>query len=540
MKTFIYIMSVLLILINGISALNAMPPHPDVVEKFRGEGRYSELFKKISSMQLKKKMSPGKASSISSGTVKIPVLLVQYSSASFNGASSAEFYSDLLNGSSATDISVRKYYSDMSNGMLKMQFDVYGPYTASDSSAHYGENDAGGNDKYPGQLVNEAVNEFITDKDSSVNFSIYDNDNNGTVDTVIVIHCGAGEETPAGVANDIWSHQWDLASANRIGDGDGAVEADDVLFNVYTIQPEYTAAAGDSTVGVFCHELGHVLGLQDLYDTTGATNGVGNWSIMGNGSWGDDNKGTRPAPFLAWERYKIGGSDWITLSRINKEMLIWKSDKWNNLILLMLIAVMFVAPVFITRISPVFRGAAVSGCCTIMAIFLSCGSESSSDTRINGTINDIEESHHAFRITLNDPDNAQYLYIEGKKASDFTAEWYVPGTGILITHIHEGVVSAYSGTGTINDGASRVHGVNIIEASEENEPGKLWTNGSYYGTSADLFCLENNDTLADSTSPDARYYTGTGVTTKKGKSGVIIKDISSNTSFPMTFSAELD
>ena len=540
MKTCKYIMAVLLILINGIIDLKAMPPHPDLVEKFREEGRYPELFKKTSSMHLKKRISTTKASSISSGTVKIPVILVQYSSASFNGASSAEFYSALLNGSSASDISVRKYYSDMSNGKLIMQFDIYGPYTASDTSAHYGENDVNGNDKYPGQLVNEAVNGLIADKDSAVDFGIYDNDNNGTVDAVIVIHCGAGEETPAGGSNDIWSHQWDLAGANKIGDGDGTVEADDVLFNVYTIQPEFTASAGDSTVGVFCHELGHVLGLQDLYDTTGATNGVGNWSLMGNGSWGDDNKGTRPAPFLAWERYKIGGPDWIALSEISKEIYIWKSDKWLNMLLMVILAVISILPVYFLRLSPVFTGAAVSGGFFVMIAFLSCGSESSSITRINGTINDVEVSHHAFRVTLNDPDNAQYLFIEGKKASDFTAEWYVPGTGILITHIHEGVVSAYSDAGTINNGTSRVHGVNIVEASEEEEPGRLWTNSSYYGTSADLFCLENNDTFDDSTSPDARYYTGTGVLSKTGKSGVIIKDISSNTSFPMTFSAELD
>lgn len=114
---------------------------------------------------------------------------------------------------------------------------------------------AEGNDMHPAELVIEAIKAA----DSSVDFSQYSND------CRIVIHQGKGQEASDASA-DIWSHQWNLASAKYYGDGTGPVTVDGKTFNVYTIQPEYTFNPGDSTIGVFTHEIGHVLGLPDLYD----------------------------------------------------------------------------------------------------------------------------------------------------------------------------------------------------------------------------------------------------------------------------------
>jgi len=540
MRFWKYIAAVLLILFAGGPALQAMPPHPDLLEKFRKEGRADSFSKRVSAVQSKSGMNISRASSLASGTLRIPVLLVRYSDVNFNtGVSTTAFYSNLMNGAVSTDISVKKYYREMSNGRLTIQFDFFGPVELPETLAYYGSN-VSGDDAHPGELVNKAVNLLVAASGASTDFSIYDNDNNGTVDTIIIIHCGPGEETPAGGPNDIWSHQWDLASAENYGDGDGSVATDGVVFNVYTIQPEYNSAAGDSTIGVFCHELGHVLGLPDLYDTSYATNGVGDWSLMGSGSWGDDAKGTRPAPLLAWERFKIGGSGWINLSSITPGVIKYRYDKWFNLLFVILIAFLVIIPASAMRLSPVMKGVTASVSFMIITTVLSCGSESTSSTRISGTINDIEAGHHAFRIGLNDPYNAQYIFIEGKKASNLTTEWYVPGTGILITHIHEGIINSYSSAGAVNNGSSRVHGVNIVEASTSAEPGELWTDPGYNGTAADLFCQENNSSLTVSTVPGSTFYTGSAVTGKTGDSGVVIENISSNSSFPMTFTASIE
>lgn len=536
-----YITAVMLILITGGAALQAMPPHPDLLEKYRKEGRLSSLMKSVSASQSKSGMNISKVSPLASGTMRIPVILVQYSGTAFNAASTTTVYSNLLNGATASDLSVRKYYSDMSNGRLAMQFDIYGPVTVSQNLSYYGTNISGieGNDAHPGQLVNEAVSALIAAVGASTDFSIYDNDSNGSVDSVVIIHYGRGEEV-SGIDDQIWAHQWDLVSAKNNGDGAGVVTTDGVTFNIYTIQPEYVAVTADSTPGVFCHELGHVLGLPDLYDTSYATNGVGDWSLMGSGSWGDDAKGTRPAPLLAWERFKIGGSGWINLSTITPGVLAYRYDKWLKVLFVILLAFLIIIPASTLRLSPVMKGVTASVYLIIITAVLSCGSESTSSTRINGTINDIETSHHAFRIGLSDPYNAQYLFLEGKKTSNLTTEWYVPGTGILITHIHEGIISSYSYSNSVNAGLSRVHGVNIVEASTAAEPGELWTNAGYDGTAADLFCQENNSSLTVSTSPGSAYYSGSDVSGKTGDSGVIISDISSNASFPMTFSASID
>ncbi|NLV67381.1 MAG: M6 family metalloprotease domain-containing protein [Spirochaetes bacterium] len=282
-------------------------------------------------------------------------------------------YTDLLNGQTESDLSVKKFYSDMSNSNLQLQFDVYGPVTVSKEWDYYGANDSDGDDLHPGELVAEAVR-LVIKKYPGVDFSKYDNDNDtyDEIDTVIIIHEGPGEEGPSSPAETIWSHQWDLYSADYFGDGAGPAYVDGVWFNSYAMVPEYTTTRGDSSIGVLAHEFGHALGLPDLYDTSYATNGVGDWSLMSSGSWGSDGSGNDPAPLLAWERYKVGGTG---------------TDKW----------------VTITELSA---------------------------TQNDRQISDIESSHEVFKIMLDDTaGEEQYLLLEGKKAAT-TSGWYVPGTRV--------------------------------------------------------------------------------------------------------------
>jgi immune inhibitor A len=57
-------------------------------------------------------------------------------------------------------------------------------------------------------------------------------------------------------------------------------------------------------MGVFAHEFGHVLGLPDLYDTSYRSRGVGDFCLMGSGSWGGG--GERPTRLSAWCLAKLG------------------------------------------------------------------------------------------------------------------------------------------------------------------------------------------------------------------------------------------
>ncbi len=531
MKKLIYIFMLLLPFMMGTVPSMAMPPHPDLLKKWQDEGRLDTMMKKVDTLTTRKSLNSNKSSSIGSGTIKIPVVLVAYSGSSFDGVSTSTFYSNLLNGVTDSSLSVKKYYKDMSAKSLTIQFDVYTlSSTVSQSGSYYGTN-VDNQDDHPGQLVNEAVTLMVSQY-SSTDFSQYDNDKDGDVDVVIVIHVGSGEEK-SGVSTEIWSHQWDLYSANYYGDGAGVVSTDGVSFNVYTIQPEYVETAGDTSIGVYCHEFGHALGLPDLYDTSYETNGAGYWSLMAGGSWGSANDGKDPAPLLAWERYKIGGESWVSFAEINPNYTIGFKNRDDMQTLYLLIAISVFLLIVLGKSYKIAKSVTMTTCIAIVSLVFSC-SPDPQITKINGSIDDIESSHQVYKISLS---NKQSLILEGKLAAA-TTDWFVPGTGVLITHIHEGIISSYPNS--VNAGLNRVHGVNIVEAKTSTDIGKLWTVGNYYGTADDLFCLENKESLTLSTTPSSQYYKSTEIDSKTGDSGVKITSFSSKNQFPITFNVRIE
>jgi immune inhibitor A len=125
-----------------------------------------------------------------------------------------------------------------------------------------------------------------------VDFSHFDADADGFVDGLIVVHAGPAAEEETDTAQRrrlIWSHKSTLPSA---------VTLDGVQLYAFTLQAE------EGRVGVFCHEFGHFLGLPDLYDTTGRSEGAGDWCLMGTGSWGGG--GDAPVDMSAWCRARLG------------------------------------------------------------------------------------------------------------------------------------------------------------------------------------------------------------------------------------------
>jgi len=127
-----------------------------------------------------------------------------------------------------------------------------------------------------------------------VNFTPFDNDGNGFVDAFVVIHAGTGAETNNN-PGDIWSHKWVIQG--------GAQAVDSTKVYGYLTVPE------DCRIGVCAHELGHLLfGFPDLYDTDGTSEGVGDWCLMGGGSWGGG--GNKPVHASAWCKANQG---WVSV-----------------------------------------------------------------------------------------------------------------------------------------------------------------------------------------------------------------------------------
>ena len=129
---------------------------------------------------------------------------------------------------------------------------------------------------------------------ADVDFAPYDNDGNGFVDAFIVVHSGAGAEE-TGDKDEIWSHKWVFTGSPMVADGTK-------IFGYLTI-PE------NCKIGVCAHELGHLLfGWPDLYDTDGSSEGLGNWCLMGGGSW--NGNGDIPAHPSAWCKVNQG---WVSV-----------------------------------------------------------------------------------------------------------------------------------------------------------------------------------------------------------------------------------
>lgn len=232
--------------------------------------------------------------------------------------------------------SARQYFQDASNGQYNPQFDVVGPVTVSKNMAYYGKNSNGsdGSDTYPEKMIDEACK--LADSKFNVDFTQYDNDEDGYVDFVFVIYAGYGEADGGG-SSTIWPHSWYLQSAAGIN-----CKLDGKTVDLYACGNELDYYSKTHTgIGTFCHEFSHVLGLPDLYVTNTATHVTLNeWDIMDYGPYNND--GNTPPTFSAYERFFMGwlqprlivDAENVELKELqeNNEALLISSTDQHNLI----------------------------------------------------------------------------------------------------------------------------------------------------------------------------------------------------------------
>lgn len=293
--------------------LRPIPPSADSPE-YRAPTRMKALARDEDPSLVRRAAVP------STGVGKIPVILVTFPD-TLPTYSPMQFY-DLLFGRDTNSLS--DYYREVSYGTFDVSAGsskkVFGWFTASKPHDYYGANDGAGNDRWPGDLAYEAVRQAA---EAGVNFAEYDTNGDCYVDMVAIVHSGSGEDA-GGSSTDIWAHSWSLSEAKSAGYSHygaydtGTVCPSDhskkIMVDDYTMQAErFPGAMGMQTIGVFAHEYGHALGLPDLYDTDGTSQGVGNWSLMGDGLWnsvGSEGEfplvGNRPAHLDAWCKYKLG------------------------------------------------------------------------------------------------------------------------------------------------------------------------------------------------------------------------------------------
>lgn len=199
--------------------------------------------------------------------------------------------------------SVKNYLNDQFLGSYEFTFDVAPIVTLSQAHQYYGKN-SNGKDSRAAEAVAEACRLAAA---NGTDFSIYDTDNDGKVDDILLFYAGK-DESEGGGDDCIWSHAWKLSAANIKLTLNGKV------IDSYAATSELSLRSSGKyqfkTIGTICHEYSHSLGLADMYDTDyGGSGGEadGLWkstALMDKGNFNND--GRTPPYYNAIDRDMLG------------------------------------------------------------------------------------------------------------------------------------------------------------------------------------------------------------------------------------------
>ncbi|MBU1319433.1 MAG: M6 family metalloprotease domain-containing protein [candidate division Zixibacteria bacterium] len=292
------------------SSLQAVSLRPDVLERMRADGTLDKYVQDMQNARSKgvwgqgdKSFKLSTSADATPDTMRIVVILVDFSDNVWTSGpdGTLDYFEDLIFSDGVLPKgSMKEFYIENSYGNFVLAGEVYGWYRMPQTYAYYVDGQRGFG-TYP-QNAQKLAEDAVNVANGDIDYSLYDNDGDGYVEGLMLVHAGEGYET-SGNLNQIHSHRWFMHNAQSL---------DGVFLNGYAIQPEQTSGGdGLIDIGVFCHEFGHVLGLPDLYDTDYSSAGLGDWTLMASGSYNGGSM--NPAHLDAWCKKELG---WITLENI--------------------------------------------------------------------------------------------------------------------------------------------------------------------------------------------------------------------------------
>lgn len=163
-----------------------------------------------------------------------------------------------------------------------------------------------------------------------LDFAAYDSNGDGTITTneLALAFVVAGYEaamdatcSQGGPTYYLWSHAWSIDEAiGEYGWTMSLPRYDGVEVSSYIAIAERLDAEQQEPIGLLAHELGHYLGLPDLYPTAGggpwSAYDVNYLSLMASGSWCEAEDGSfQPCAMDAWCRCALGWHTPVTADR---------------------------------------------------------------------------------------------------------------------------------------------------------------------------------------------------------------------------------
>ncbi|MBI5419607.1 MAG: M6 family metalloprotease domain-containing protein [Deltaproteobacteria bacterium] len=417
MLKFIYTAALILLLVAlSFSLAGALPPpRPGIVDpytlRFRTTGQPFPVFPKAvlthrpnplaGAVPLAPRPAGAKAAArplavntAKDNTIRPLVLLIDFNDRSSPPLADNASVTNLFFGAG---LSVKNYWSEVSYGKLTVNgsaSDVQGWLRAdSFSSITSSSQIAGVNVANVRTLLNDAIT-FLGQQ--GFDFTPYVRSSDNTFLSVIIVQPGYGAEDSGNVARDTYSHTAQIAPITPPNQPFLSIVD-------YTIVPAaqfYNDLTGGFNppligIGVIVHEMGHLMGLPDLYptvafgQTTEMFSGVGVFDLMGYGLWGSNTlaRTDNPAHLSAWSKSDLG---WL-------------------------------APTLLTATSA-------------------------------NTLSPAETSAQAFKVYPNGAgDESQYFLLELRgKDSPGTFDQALPGNGVLIWRVDAEQMSRNRATNTVN------------------------------------------------------------------------------------------
>ena len=416
----------------------------DAVKRQAGMALRASAEKSAAASAAKQGHSKGANQTPSTGQDRSLVILAQFADQTSLGTTAAQWNSKFFGPTK----SVKDYYEKASYGQFSFAPVAETSGTVNDGVVGWVTLPI----NHPNQSAINDVNRNVALKaiqaaDPFVNFASYDTNGNGSISsselhvTVIV----AGYEASYGVGTPVvWGHRWALGGSVPVASADGVSVGGDGYTEFGEMHGDHMAA-----MGIMVHEMGHDLGLPDLYDTDYNSDGVGRWSVMAFGSWGyeagvDSYQGQTPPLPDVWSKWTKG---WITPSQV-----AGTQSKTIN--------------------------AATSASNTNVAV-------------------QMLDNPGGPDWTFSGGSSGEFFLVENRQKVPGTYDSSLPGSGLLVLHVNESRTSNA-------DNSNRL--VDVVEADGLTE---LDTYGSPQGDTGDVYPgSSNNRTLSEATNPNSNLING--------------------------------